>query len=128
MTFKVKDGLDIAGILFADGNRNVVASNVTATSAIITNTTGVQSTSTGALQVSGGVGVAGGLFIAGIFTATSKISSTSTSTGAVQISGGIGIADSVYVGNRVGFVNASNISTVYQVYNPVTNSLDTVFG
>ena len=34
----------------------------------------------------------------------------------------------VYVSNRVGFVNANNISVVYQVYNANTNSLDTIFG
>ena len=54
--------------------------------------------------------------------------STSTTTGALQVAGGVGIGGSVYVGNRVGFVSTSNISTVYQVYNAVANSLDTVFG
>lgn len=53
---------------------------------------------------------------------------TSTTTGALQIvNAGIGVGGSVYVQNRVGFVNASNVSAVYQVYNPGTNSLDTVF-
>ena len=36
--------------------------------------------------------------------------------------------NSVYVGNRVGFVNTSNVSVVYQYYNSATGSLDTVFG
>jgi hypothetical protein len=54
--------------------------------------------------------------------------STSTNTGALVVAGGAGIAGNLYVGNRMGFVNTSNVSVVYQVYNPVTNSLDTVFG
>jgi hypothetical protein len=54
--------------------------------------------------------------------------STSTSTGALQVRGGVGIADSVYVGNRVGFVGTTQASVVYQFYNTLTNSLDTVFG
>jgi hypothetical protein len=55
-------------------------------------------------------------------------SAVSTTTGALQIvNGGIGVGDSVYVKNRVGFVNNSNVSAVYQVYNAATNSLDTVF-
>ena len=43
--------------------------------------------------------------------------------------GGLGVAGNIYVGSgsKVGFVNASNVSTVYQVYNAATNSLDTVF-
>jgi hypothetical protein len=55
-------------------------------------------------------------------------SAISTTTGALQIvNGGVGVGGSVYVQNRVGFVNASNVSAVYQVYNAATNSLDTVF-
>ena len=54
--------------------------------------------------------------------------STSTSTGALQVRGGVGVSDSVYVGNRVGFVGTTQASVVYQFYNTLTNSLDTVFG
>jgi len=64
----------------------------------------------------------------GTTTFNSTTTSISTTTGAVQIRGGVGVADSVYVGNRVGFVNTSNVSVVYQYYNATTNSLDTVFG
>jgi hypothetical protein len=59
---------------------------------------------------------------------TNISASTSTTTGALLVSGGVGVGGSVYVGNRVGFTNASNVSAVYQYYNTVTNSLDTVFG
>ena len=61
-------------------------------------------------------------------TLAGTTNSTSTTTGALQVKGGVGIGGSVYVGNRVGFVNTSNISVVYQYYNTTTNSLDTVFG
>ena len=72
--------------------------------------------------------VAGTVKISGITTVTNVTASVSTTTGALQVVGGIGVGDSVYVKNRVGFVNASNVSRVYQVYNAVTDSLDTVFG
>jgi hypothetical protein len=56
-------------------------------------------------------------------------SATNTTTGALRVTnGGVGVGGSVYVGNRVGFVNTSNVSVVYQFYNASTNSLDTVFG
>lgn len=61
-------------------------------------------------------------------TLAATTAATNTTTGALQVKGGVGIGGSVYVGNRVGFVNASNVSTVYQYYNAATNSLDTVFG
>ena len=58
---------------------------------------------------------------------TTGTSSTSTTTGALTVKGGIGVGGSVYVWNRVGFVNTSNQSVVYLIYNTSTNSLDTVF-
>ena len=61
-------------------------------------------------------------------TLTGTAISISTTTGALQVAGGIGVGDSIYVENRVGFVNTSNVSVVYQFYNAATNSLDTVFG
>ena len=60
-------------------------------------------------------------------TLAGTAASTSTTTGALQVVGGVGVGGSIYVGNRVGFVNTSNVSTVYQYYNAATNSLDTVF-
>jgi len=61
-------------------------------------------------------------------TLAGTATSTSTVTGALQVVGGVGIGGSVYVGNRVGFVGTTGASVVYQFYNTVTNSLDTVFG
>ena len=66
--------------------------------------------------------------ITGITTVTNATTSISTTTGALQVAGGIGVGDSVYVKNRVGFVSTGNVSVVYQVYNTIANSLDTVFG
>ena len=55
--------------------------------------------------------------------------STSTTTGALQVRGGVGVNGNVYVANRVGYTwSANNVSSVYQVFNNSTNSLDTVFG
>jgi hypothetical protein len=71
--------------------------------------------------------VAGTARITGITTLTTATTAVSTTTGALQVAGGIGVGDSIYVKNRVGFVNTSNVSAVYQVFNAVTNSLDTVF-
>jgi hypothetical protein len=62
---------------------------------------------------------------------TNSITSISNVTGALRVSGlgGIGVGGNVYVGQRVGFVwGANNVSSVYQVFNNSTNSLDTVFG
>ena len=72
--------------------------------------------------------VKNGLIVATTATIQSSAISISTLTGALQVIGGAGIGGSIYVGNRVGFVNTSNVSTVYQYYNAATSSLDTVFG
>ena len=56
--------------------------------------------------------------------------STTSTTGALTVAGGVGVTGNVYVGSgsKVGFVNASDVSVVYQYYNSATNSLDTIFG
>jgi hypothetical protein len=61
---------------------------------------------------------------------TNSITSTSNVTGALRVSGlgGIGVGGNLYVGQRVGYVwGANNVSSVYQIFNNSTNSLDTVF-
>lgn len=63
--------------------------------------------------------------------ANSATISTSNVTGAVVISGGggLGVGGNVYIGNRAGFVWATNaVSSAYTVFNTATNSIDTVFG
>lgn len=64
----------------------------------------------------------------GVVTLTDSTASTTTATGALKVSGGVGVAGNIYAGGRVGFVNASNVSAVYQFYNTATGTLDTVFG
>jgi hypothetical protein len=68
------------------------------------------------------------IFITGNLSVVSNIASTSPNTGTLLVTGGVGVSGNVYVGNRIGFSNTSNVSIVYQYYNTTTNSLDTVFG
>jgi hypothetical protein len=55
------------------------------------------STSTGSLQVAGGVGISGNAFIGGTVSITNTTNSTSTTSGALIVSGGVGIGGSLYV-------------------------------
>jgi hypothetical protein len=66
----------------------------------------------------------------GAITLSDTTASTSSTTGSLKLGGGLGVAGNIYVGSasKVGYVNASNVSAVYQYYNAATNSLDTVFG
>ena len=70
-------------------------------------TTASTSTTTGALRVSGGVGITGNTYIGGQVTSngnvviTSGTATTSTSTGALQVTGGVGIGGGLYVGNKI---------------------------
>jgi hypothetical protein len=61
-------------------------------------------------------------------TVPATTTATNTTTGALLVSGGLGVGGNIYTAGRVGFVNTSNVSAVYQVYNATTNSLDTIFG
>ena len=81
-----------------NGNTNIAGVTT------VTNTTNATSTNTGALQVVGGVGIGGQVFIggnhsiAGVTTVTNTIAATSTATGALQVVGGVGIGGNLKVG------------------------------
>jgi hypothetical protein len=77
-----------------------------------TNSTVSSSASTGAVQVTGGVGIQGQLNVGGaINKITSSTTSTSINTGALIIAGGIGIAGNAYVGGNVNLGTAPSAST-----------------
>jgi hypothetical protein len=120
---------------YINGNQIITSANlnsfsggtITATLVLSTLTNAI-STQSGALQIAGGVGIGKDVWVGGKERILDATTSTNTTTGALTVVGGVGIGDSVYVGNRVGFGTSTSTSAVYQFYNPVTNSLDTVFG
>ena len=67
----------------------------------ISSTTPSTSTTTGALQVAGGVGIGGSLYIGNTVRIQSTVTSTGTTTGALVVTGGVGIGGSLYIGNTV---------------------------
>lgn len=65
-----------------------------------------------------------------VFRAESGIYAGANSTVAATlvVTGNVFANTSSVYANRVGIMNSSNVSVVYQIYNPATNSLDTIFG
>ena len=97
---------------FTDASTPVSAGTATFVSVIITGTNATISTGTGALQVAGGVGIVGGLFVGGDTTITNTTAVISTNTGALQVAGGVGIAGGLFVGGTTTVTNLTNsIST-----------------
>jgi hypothetical protein len=99
-------------------------------------------TNTGDLQVLGGVGIGGGLYVAGSVSATNftlagTTVATSTNTGALQVSGGAGIGGNLYAGGFISvgttssnstvtaFVSNNNVYTSY-TSNVITNSIQVI--
>ena len=68
---------------------------------VIGATTTSTSSTTGALVVRGGVGIAGPAIIDGNIVAASPIPSTSTTTGALVVSGGVGVGGNIVAGGNV---------------------------
>ena len=68
--------------------------NVSVSSVNVTNTTVSTSNITGALTVSGGIGVKGNVYAGSVFVTNTTIS-TSNTTGALTVSGGIGVKGNV---------------------------------
>jgi hypothetical protein len=69
-------------------------------------TTASTSTTSGALVVSGGVGIAGAAYLGGLMRVTDTTASTDATTGALTVAGGAGIAGSLHVGG--GLVTSGN--------------------
>ena len=106
------------------GNGSQLSGVITSVTKIINGTSDVTAYSGGNVAVTVG-GTANTILF------TNSITSTSNVTGALRVTGlgGIGVGGNLYVGQRVGYVwGANNVSSVYQVFNNSTNSLDTVFG
>jgi hypothetical protein len=82
------------------------AAGITSTAAIrVTDSTDSTSTLTGALTVTGGLGVGKALYAVGVTSSgairvTDSTTSTSTLTGALTVAGGAGVAGALYVGAR----------------------------
>ena len=74
------------------------------------NTTATSSTTTGALRVAGGAGIAGGVWAGGAIRTDSTTPSTSTSSGALIVNGGAGIAGVAVVGGVL-YANSTAVST-----------------
>ena len=108
----------ITGLTVGD---TLVRSNLTL---LVTTVTNATSTNTGALQVTGGVGIGGNLWVGGdivankltiqyttvttvsvqtddVYTTFNSTPSTSTSTGAMVVAGGIGVNLGIFVGGTV---------------------------
>jgi hypothetical protein len=105
-------GAGIVSITSAD----VIYDPVKAGNIIAANTTPSTSTSTGALIVKGGAGIAGALYVgstvtaAGNIVAASNTASTSSTTGALVVAGGAGISGRLNVGGNI-LANSGTVST-----------------
>ena len=68
---------------------------------IIDGASASSSTSTGALQVKGGIGATGNIYLGGLLRVPDVTQATNTGSGAVVCSGGIGIAKDVHIGGSI---------------------------
>ncbi len=93
-----------------------VANNFSAAQTV-SNATDATTIATGALIVSGGVGITkalwvGGLTnIAGVATVSNNTASTTSATGALVVTGGAGIGGAVFTGGSITMPNGNSIST-----------------
>lgn len=67
----------------------------------LSNTTSSVSPSTGALVITGGLGVTGTCYFGGVLKSTVGTAATSTITGSFQVSGGLGVSAAIYCGEGI---------------------------
>jgi hypothetical protein len=98
------------GVFYADGTNtglfwpsvsSVAVSALGVKRVEFSSVTDTTSTTTGALQVAGGVGLTGNLYAGGIVRLTDETESDGVATGAVVISGGVGIAKNLNVNGDI---------------------------
>jgi hypothetical protein len=87
--------------LFWPSSTSVGLSTSGVTRLIVSSSTNTTSTTTGALQVAGGVGLTGNLYAGGIVRLTDETESAATSDGALVVSGGVGISKNLNVGGDI---------------------------
>jgi hypothetical protein len=121
-----------------NGVSNVLV--VTSSGANLSGTMAVGNLTTGSGGSILGANLVSANFFTGTLTTAAQPNITSVGTlGNLIVSGNVSTGNitttanfnanvgNVYA-NRIGIVNASNVSVVYQVYNSATNSIDTIFG
>jgi hypothetical protein len=104
----------VGGNVYLDGVGLDTISGTTGTfqTLSVTGTNATISAATGALTITGGVGVGGGLYVGGTVTATNTVingttNATSTVTGALQVAGGIAVGKDLYVGGTLTVAGAA---------------------
>jgi hypothetical protein len=83
------------------------------------------SNTTGALIVTGGIGLTGAINGSGAIRTTDTTTSTSTTTGALIVDGGVGIAGTLNVGGNSEFTGAVTITGPLRVQEMVEDIVDT---
>jgi len=79
------------------------------------------STTTGALQIAGGIGVTGTSYMGGTLNLVSGVSSTNQSTGALVVTGGVGVSGAMYLGGSMTIAGALTVAGAFNT--TATNSL-----
>ena len=89
----------------------------------VSNTTASTSTTTGAFQVVGGVGI-GGQLTGAVFKSTDVTQSTNTTTGAIITAGGVGIVKDLNVGGDVTITGSLTVNGTTTTINSTTLDVD----
>jgi len=98
------------------------ATNINASGTItFSSSTASTTTTSGALIVTGGVGIGGSINVGGVSKFTSSATSTNTSTGAIVITGGLGVGGSINAGTAVSAPLFSSPSAI--VLRPGTDTI-----
>jgi hypothetical protein len=105
------DATDVLRFYAGDSGSSTQVAWASSSNVSILPTTAATSTTSGALQVAGGVGIAGATYIGGVARITDTTASTTASTGALVVSGGAGIAGDLNVGGTLFVANLQATST-----------------
>jgi len=119
---EVQNNTSLIGTLDVTGN----ATYASTSTVVLLNTTTSTSATSGALQVTGGVGIGKELYVledarvAGILRALNTTNSTGTATGSLVVAGGVGIAKDVFIGQNLDVTQTATIRSDLSIQQNLT--------
>ncbi len=111
-TFNLPDAGSSARGVVSTGTQTLAGAKTFSSALSVTDATLSTSSSTGALKVTGGVGIGGSLYVANASEFESSVASIGVGSGAVVVTGGVGIGGSLNVGGASRFSSSTTATSV----------------
>lgn len=110
-TYTIPDAGGAASFVMTAGTQTIGGAKTFSSDVVCGSGTASTTTTTGALQVTGGIGATGAVNHAGTYRCTNTTDSTAFSNGSAVFSGGVGVTKTLFVGTGIGVTTGNVLIT-----------------